>query len=38
VQRRKAEYSNDPRPTFVTYGPRNRAEFLALRRWQENMP
>jgi hypothetical protein len=22
VQRRKAEYSNNPRPTFVSYGPR----------------
>jgi hypothetical protein len=38
VQRRKAEYSNDPRPTFATYGPRNRAEFLAFRRWQGEMP
>ena len=38
VQRRKTEYSNDPRPTFATYGPRNRAEFLALRRWQGDVP
>jgi hypothetical protein len=38
VQRRKTEYLNDPRPTFATYGPRDRAEFLAFRRWQGNWP
>ena len=38
VQRRKSEYLNDPRPTFATYGPRNRAEFLAFRRWQGDDP
>jgi hypothetical protein len=38
VQRRKTEYLNDPRPTFATYGPRDRAEFLAFRRWQGEMP
>jgi uncharacterized protein len=38
VQRRKAEYLNDPRPSFATYGPRNRAEFLAFRRWQGEIP
>jgi len=38
VQKRKAEYLNDPRPSFATYGPRNRAEFLALRRLQGGMP
>ncbi|MDZ5454987.1 hypothetical protein [Azohydromonas lata] len=38
VQRRKTEYLNDPRPTFATYGPRDRAEFLAFRRWQGNGP
>ena len=38
IQRRKTEYRNDPRPTFATYGPRDRAEFLALRRWQGEMP
>jgi hypothetical protein len=38
VQRRKADYLNDPRPTFATYGPRNRAEFLAFRRWHGDMP
>ncbi len=31
VQRRKAEYLNDPRPSFATYGPRTRAEFLAFK-------
>jgi hypothetical protein len=34
VQRRKAEYLNDPRPAFETYGPRTMAEFAALRRLQ----
>ena len=38
VQKRKADYLNDPRPSFATYGPRNRAEFLALRRMQGGMP
>lgn len=32
--RRKIEYPNDPRPTFATYGPRDRAEFPAFKRWQ----
>jgi len=38
VQKRKAEYLNDPRPSFATYGPRNRQEFLALRKLQGGMP
>jgi hypothetical protein len=38
VQKRKADYLNDPRPSFATYGPRNRAEFLALRELQGGMP
>jgi len=38
VQRRKAEYLNDPRPSFATYGPRTREEFLALRRLQGGQP
>ena len=38
VQKRKAEYLNDPRPSFATYGPRDRAEFLALREWQGGQP
>jgi predicted TIM-barrel fold metal-dependent hydrolase len=38
VQKKKAEYLNDPRPSYATYGPRDRAEFLAFRRWQGDMP
>lgn len=38
VQRRKSEYLHDPRPSFATYGPRNRAEFLAFRRMNGVMP
>jgi hypothetical protein len=38
VQRRKTEYSNDPRPTFATYGPRTRREWLALREWTGGEP
>jgi hypothetical protein len=38
VHKRKTEYLNDPRPSFATYGPRTRAEFLALREWQGGMP
>jgi hypothetical protein len=38
VQRRKAEQLNDPPPTFATYGPRNRAELLAFRRWEGDLP
>jgi hypothetical protein len=32
VQKSKAEYLNDPRSSFATYGPRTRGEFLAFRR------
>lgn len=38
VQRRKAEYLNHPQPSFATYGPRSRAEYLALRAWQGGLP
>jgi hypothetical protein len=38
VQKRKAEYLNDPNPGFATYGPRTRGEFLALRRLQGGQP
>ncbi len=34
VQKRKAQYLDDPRPHFATYGPRTRAEFIAFRRLQ----
>jgi len=30
VQKSKADYLNDPQPSFATYGPRNRSEFLAF--------
>ena len=32
VQKSKIEYLNDPQPSFATYGPRTRGEFLAFRR------
>lgn len=38
VQRRRADYANDPQPSFATYGPRNRAEFLAFRRLAGELP
>jgi len=38
VQKRKAEYANDPQPTFATYGPRTRSEFLSFRRIQGELP
>jgi hypothetical protein len=31
VQKQKTEYQNDPRPSFATYGPRTRREFLVFR-------
>lgn len=34
VHKRKAQYLDDPRPDFATYGPRTRAEFVAFRRLQ----
>jgi hypothetical protein len=38
VQRQRADYANDPRPSFATYGPRTRGEFLAFRRLAGDMP
>ncbi|HJW52542.1 MAG TPA: amidohydrolase family protein [Burkholderiaceae bacterium] len=38
VQKAKDEYLNDPRPTFATYGPRTRREFLALRELLGGLP
>jgi catechol 2,3-dioxygenase-like lactoylglutathione lyase family enzyme len=32
------DYLNDPRPSFCTYRPRTRREFLALRQWLGDMP
>jgi len=34
VQRSRLDYRNDPDPDFRTLGPRNRREFVALRRMQ----
>jgi predicted TIM-barrel fold metal-dependent hydrolase len=34
VHKSRLDYLNDPRPSFKTYGPRTRAEFLAFRRLQ----
>jgi uncharacterized protein len=31
VKKARDEYLNDPQPSFETYGPRTRREFLALR-------
>jgi uncharacterized protein len=31
VKKARDEYLNDPQPSFATYGPRTRREFLALR-------
>jgi uncharacterized protein len=31
VQKARLEYLDDPRPSFVTYGPRTRREWLAFR-------
>ncbi|MFM1897255.1 MAG: hypothetical protein RLZZ385_2329 [Pseudomonadota bacterium] len=33
VARRKANYQNDPQPSFLTYGPKNRREFLNFLKW-----
>ena len=38
VQKSKLDYLNDPQPTFATYGPRTRREWLALREWTGGQP
>jgi hypothetical protein len=38
VQKSKLDYLNDPQPTFATYGPRNRREWLALKTLTGNAP
>ena len=38
VQKAKDEYLNDPQPSFATYGPRTRREFLALRELLGGLP
>jgi hypothetical protein len=34
----KAEYEENPEPGFLTYGPRNRREFLSLLRFRNGAP
>jgi len=38
VHKSKLDYMNDPQPTFATYGPRTRREWLALREWTGGEP
>ncbi len=38
VQKSKLDYLNDPQPTFATYGPRTRREFLAFRALHGDSP
>jgi hypothetical protein len=38
VKKARDEYLNDPQPTFETYGPRTRREFLALRELLAGLP
>ena len=38
VKKARDEYLNDPRPSFATYGPRTRREFLALRELLGGVP
>jgi uncharacterized protein len=38
VQKSKLEYMNDPRPSFATYGPRTRREWLAFKSLIGDMP
>ena len=33
VAQRKANYLNNPQPNFLTYGPKNRREFLNFLKW-----
>jgi hypothetical protein len=38
VHKTKLEYLNDPDPSFLTYGPRTRREFLAFRARHGELP
>jgi len=38
VAQSKAEYAERPNPSYVTYGPRTRREFLNLRAWHGGEP
>lgn len=38
VQKSKLDYLNEPRPSFATYGPRTRREFVAFRALHGELP
>jgi hypothetical protein len=38
VHKSKLDYLNDPQPSFATYGPRNRREWLAFKQLVGNAP
>ncbi len=38
VKKARDDYLNDPQPSFATYGPRTRREFLALRELLADLP
>jgi uncharacterized protein len=38
VARSRVEYAESPNPSYQTYGPRNRREFLNLRAWHAGEP
>jgi hypothetical protein len=38
VQRQRLAYAEQPNPSFATYGPRTRREFLNLRQWHAGEP
>jgi hypothetical protein len=38
VQKSKLEYLNDPHPSFATYGPRTRREWLAFKAIAGTLP
>ena len=38
VAQSRAEYSRRPNPSYLTYGPRTRREFLNLRAWHAGEP
>lgn len=38
VETRKENYRNDPDPSFLTYGPKTRREFLNLQKWAGDGP
>lgn len=34
ISRRRQDYLNDPDPSFLTYGPKTRRQFLTLKQWE----